>query len=49
MTNPNTNKLGAPDLKFLEPLPADASLSNVDLARRVHLSPSPCRNALGPT
>jgi DNA-binding Lrp family transcriptional regulator len=30
------------DLRILEQLQADASLSNVELARRVHLSPSPC-------
>lgn len=30
------------DLKILNELQADASLSNVALARRVHLSPSPC-------
>lgn len=30
------------DLRILRELQADASLSNVALARRVHLSPSPC-------
>lgn len=30
------------DLKILNELQADASLSNVELARRVRLSPSPC-------
>jgi Lrp/AsnC family leucine-responsive transcriptional regulator len=30
------------DLKILNELQADASLSNVELSRRVHLSPSPC-------
>ncbi len=30
------------DLKILNELQADASLSNVELAQRVHLSPSPC-------
>ncbi len=30
------------DLKILEELQADGSLSNVALAQRVHLSPSPC-------
>jgi Lrp/AsnC family transcriptional regulator, leucine-responsive regulatory protein len=30
------------DLRILRELQADASLSNVELARRVHLSPSPC-------
>jgi Lrp/AsnC family leucine-responsive transcriptional regulator len=34
--------LDAVDLRILRELQADASLSNVDLARRVHLSPSPC-------
>ena len=32
----------AVDLRILAELQADASLSNVDLAKRVHLSPSPC-------
>jgi Lrp/AsnC family transcriptional regulator, leucine-responsive regulatory protein len=30
------------DLKILRELQADGSISNVELARRVHLSPSPC-------
>ena len=30
------------DLRILNALQQDASLSNVELARRVHLSPSPC-------
>ena len=30
------------DIKILNELQRDASLSNVELARRVHLSPSPC-------
>ena len=30
------------DLRILAELQADGSLSNVELARRVHLSPSPC-------
>ena len=30
------------DLKILHELQRDGSLSNVELARRVHLSPSPC-------
>src|SRR5690348_4156920 len=34
--------LDAVDLRILRELQADASLSNVDLAKRVHLSPSPC-------
>ena len=35
-------ELDAVDLRILSELQADASLSNVDLAKRVHLSPSPC-------
>jgi Lrp/AsnC family leucine-responsive transcriptional regulator len=35
-------KLDSTDLRILAELQADASLSNVALARRVHLSPSPC-------
>ncbi|TXH50058.1 MAG: Lrp/AsnC family transcriptional regulator [Burkholderiaceae bacterium] len=34
--------LDATDLRILRELQADASLSNVELARRVGLSPSPC-------
>jgi DNA-binding Lrp family transcriptional regulator len=34
--------LDAIDLRILRELQADASLSNVELAQRVHLSPSPC-------
>ena len=34
--------LDTTDLRILAQLQADGSLSNVDLARRVHLSPSPC-------
>ena len=34
--------LDATDLRILRELQADASLSNVALAQRVHLSPSPC-------
>lgn len=34
--------LDAVDLRILRELQSDASLSNVELARRVHLSPSPC-------
>jgi Lrp/AsnC family leucine-responsive transcriptional regulator len=30
------------DIKILEALQVDASLSNVELAKRIHLSPSPC-------
>lgn len=35
-------QLDALDLKILAELQADSSLTNVELARRVHLSPSPC-------
>ena len=35
-------KLDSVDLKILDALQRDGSLSNVELARRVHLSPSPC-------
>jgi len=35
-------KLDATDIRILSELQADGALSNVDLARRVHLSPSPC-------
>lgn len=35
-------ELDAVDLRILRELQADASLTNVELARRVHLSPSPC-------
>ncbi len=35
-------KLDAIDLKILAALQRDSSLTNVELARRVHLSPSPC-------
>ena len=35
-------KLDTTDLRILRELQQDGSLSNVDLARRVHLSPSPC-------
>lgn len=34
--------LDAIDWRLLEELQRDASLTNVELARRVHLSPSPC-------
>jgi DNA-binding Lrp family transcriptional regulator len=37
-----TMKLDATDLRILDELQRDGSLSNVELARRVHLSPSPC-------
>jgi DNA-binding Lrp family transcriptional regulator len=35
-------KLDPMDLRILDKLQRDGSLSNVELARRVHLSPSPC-------
>ena len=35
-------RLDAIDLRILDELQQDGSLSNVELARRVHLSPSPC-------
>ena len=34
--------LDATDLRILDQLQHDGALSNVELARRVHLSPSPC-------
>lgn len=35
-------KLDSIDLRILDELQRDATLSNVELARRIHLSPSPC-------
>ncbi|MDA0227421.1 MAG: Lrp/AsnC family transcriptional regulator [Proteobacteria bacterium] len=35
-------KIDETDWRILAELQADASLTNVELARRVHLSPSPC-------
>ena len=35
-------KLDSTDLRILAALQSDGALSNVELARRVHLSPSPC-------
>ncbi len=35
-------QLDAIDLRILDELQHDGALSNVELARRVHLSPSPC-------
>ncbi len=35
-------KLDGIDLRILDELQRDGSLSNVELAKRVHLSPSPC-------
>ncbi len=37
-----SHPLDATDLKILSELQQDSSLSNVELARRIHLSPSPC-------
>ena len=34
--------LDGTDLRILDQLQRDAALSNVELAKRVHLSPSPC-------
>lgn len=38
-------KLDTIDLRILAELQTDGSLSNVELARRVHLSPSPAWRA----
>ena len=35
-------KLDATDLRILQKLQSDSSLTNLELARKVHLSPSPC-------
>ncbi len=35
-------KLDATDLKILQELQLDGALSNIELAKRVYLSPSPC-------
>ena len=35
-------ELDSIDIKILNELQSDSSLSNVELAKRVHLSPSPC-------
>lgn len=35
-------KLDSIDLKILAELQVDGALSNIELARRIHLSPSPC-------
>lgn len=35
-------KLDSIDLRILAELQTDGALSNVELARRIHLSPSPC-------
>lgn len=42
MKKQGTTELDALDLRILEELQRDGALSNVELARRVHLSPSPC-------
>ena len=34
--------LDATDLRILQELQHDSSLTNIELAKRVHLSPSPC-------
>ena len=39
---PKSTSLDPIDLKILAALQRDGSLSNVELARHVHLSPSPC-------
>jgi Lrp/AsnC family transcriptional regulator, leucine-responsive regulatory protein len=36
------NAIDSIDIKILKELQRDGSLSNVELAKRVHLSPSPC-------
>jgi Lrp/AsnC family transcriptional regulator, leucine-responsive regulatory protein len=36
------NPIDSIDIKILKELQLDGSLSNVELAKRVHLSPSPC-------
>ena len=35
-------KIDAVDIRILNELQADGSLTNLELAKRVHLSPSPC-------
>jgi DNA-binding Lrp family transcriptional regulator len=35
-------RLDSIDLKILSELQVDGALSNIELARRIHLSPSPC-------
>jgi Lrp/AsnC family leucine-responsive transcriptional regulator len=41
-TNVPTAEIDAVDVRILAELQADAKLTNVELAARVHLSPSPC-------
>jgi len=36
--------LDATDYKILDQLQQDSAITNVELAKRVHLSPSPCLN-----
>ena len=38
----NLLSLDATDIRILQELQRDAKLTNVELAARVHLSPSPC-------
>jgi len=38
----NNMKMDAVDIRILNELQADGSLTNLELAKRVHLSPSPC-------
>jgi Lrp/AsnC family transcriptional regulator, leucine-responsive regulatory protein len=42
ITSKHSVQLDAIDLRILDELQRDGALSNVELARRVHLSPSPC-------
>jgi DNA-binding Lrp family transcriptional regulator len=42
MLQPRPIAIDATDARILEALQADAKLTNVELAARVHLSPSPC-------
>jgi len=42
MLNHRKNQLDQTDIRILEELQEDGKLSNVELASRVHLSPSPC-------
>lgn len=42
MTKQSIPNLDVIDFRILEELQRDGALSNVELARRVHLSPSPC-------
>jgi Lrp/AsnC family leucine-responsive transcriptional regulator len=42
MRKGGVERLDRTDIRILEELQADGRLSNVDLASRIHLSPSPC-------